>query len=379
VSLVAGVTPRRILLAATVVLAVLLVVTVYAFRDDILKASIDPKAPFQTYRPPPPADYAKRSGWALAPADMARATAADPPVDVFFVHSTTYDSPAQWNAPLTDERSQHELQTVMLPNYAGPFARVGRVFAPQYREATLFSLMTFRDDAQDARRLAYDDVRNAFEAYLQRYNDGRPFILAGGQEGGLIVARLLEEVVARDPAIRRRLVAAYLIDTPAPASVFGPGAAFPACRARGEAHCVVGWTQIVGAAPGLASRRLERAVWWTEGGDLKSSRGEAQLCVNPLLGVQTDQAAPRRLNLGAANATGLEWGARPAFLSREVSARCVGGVLEVSPPNSGSLKPSGSWTDRKKAPDFNLFYADLEADAEARVKAFEAAADKPAR
>jgi hypothetical protein len=243
------------------------------------------------------------------------------------------------------------------------------VFAPQYREATLFSLMTFRDDAQDARRLAYADVRRAFHAFLDRYNQGRPIVLVGVQEGGLIAARLLTEEAAKDPALRRRIVAAYLIDTAVPAEGFGPGAPFPACTSRDETGCVVAWAQVVGGGPHAVMRRLERAVYWAPDGELRPTKGEAKLCVNPVLGKVTDAPAPQRLNLGAANATGLEWGTRPAFLSRQVAARCVDGVLEVSHPGSGALKPSGSWTARKKAPGYNLFYADLEADAQARVRA----------
>ena len=373
----AGVTPRRVLIVVLAILVGLVVIALYVFRDDILRASIEPKIPYQTYRPPPTPDYAARSGWVLAPADPSHATQADPPADVFFVHPTTYDSPHGWNAPTGDERSQHLLQSVMIPNYAGPFAQVGRVFAPQYREATLFALMTYRDDAQDARRLAYDDVRRAFELYLARDNGGRPFVLAGVREGGLIAARLLEEVVAGDPALKRRLVAAYLIDTPAPAARFGPDAPFPACAGRDEAGCVVAWTQAVGDEPVRLDRRVERAVWWGEDGQLRAIKGEPLVCVNPLLGAASGQPAPRRLNLGAANATGLEWGVRPALLSREVAARCVDGVLKVSAPSSGSLKPSGSWLDRRKAPDFNLFYADIEADAQARLKVLMAAQGAP--
>ena len=41
----------------------------------------------------------------------------------------------------------------MLPNYAGPFARLGRIFAPRYRQASLYTLMTLRDDAREARLL----------------------------------------------------------------------------------------------------------------------------------------------------------------------------------------------------------------------------------
>ena len=45
----------------------------------------------------------------------------------------------------------------------------------------------------------------------------------------------------------------------------------------------------------------------------------------------------------------------------------MGGVLRISHPKSASLQPTGSWADRRKAAGYNLFYADLEADAQARL------------
>ena len=45
------------------------------------------------------------------------------------------------------------------------------------------------------------------------------------------------------------------------------------------------------------------------------------------------------------------------------------GCFTISRPKSAMLKPSGSWADRQKAPAYNLFYADLEADAKARMAA----------
>jgi len=95
--------------------------------------------------------------------------------------------------------------------------------------------------------------------------------------------------------------------------------------------------------------------------------GRPILCVNPLLGAKSDQKAAARTNLGAAIATDMEWGLRPAILSRQVSAQCVGGILQVSNPASPSLKLTGGWLDRLKEPGFNLFYADLEADAQERL------------
>jgi hypothetical protein len=353
--------------AITAALAVaLLVVAAFAFRDDILRASIDPKTPFQTYRPPPAPDWTKPAGWLLIPGDPAHPAASDGAADVFFIAPTTYDSADGWNAPIVDRRSQRQLLTLVLPNYAGPFARVGRLFAPQYRQATLFATMTFREDARDARALAYQDVRAAFRQF-RLWNGGRPLIVVGVREGGVIAARLLREEVAADPGLRQRLAAAYLIDAPVPAADYGPGAPIPACRAPGEPRCVAAWMQVVGLGRRVA-RRLDHAAVWGEDGELHGVKDASLLCFNPILGATTDKAAPKRLNRGAANATGLEWGVRPALLSREVSAQCVDGLLRVTAPASGVLKPSGSWADRRKAPDFDLFWADLEADSTGRVR-----------
>ena len=129
------------------------------------------------------------------------------------------------------------------------------------------------------------------------------------------------------------------------------------------------WISVFDGEPDRSQALLDRALVWNAQDELVTLSGRPALCFNPILGAVTDAVAPVRLNLGAANATGLEWDARPAFLARQVGAQCRGGVLHVTRPKSGAFKPTGSWADRRKAPPYNLFYADLEADARARVAA----------
>ena len=167
-----------------------------------------------------------------------------------------------------------------------------------------------------------------------------------------------------------RKVGAYLVDTVVPAVDYGPGAPVPACARRDEAGCVVAWVSVPRGEFGKASEIVRRARVWNDRGRLVSLAGRAPLCVNPLLGAQTDAEAPPRLNLGAANATGLEWGVRPGFMARQVGAQCVDGVLRVSRARSASLRPSGDWIDRLRPHGYNLFWADLEADAKARASAW---------
>ena len=347
----------------------LLLVAAFTFRDQVLRASLDPKEPFQTYRPPPAPDYSRRSAWALMPADPVRRAATDPVADIFFIHPTTYNGGEEWNGPIDHARAVRQLDHVMAPNYAGPFARAGVVFAPRYRQASLYAMLSLREDAQDARLFAYGDIKQAFSFYLDHYNRGRPFILVGVEQGGALAARLLREEIGSDPALLGRMAGAYLIQSVVPADGYRVGSPTPACGARGQARCVVAYMAVPEDQPGTARRVLERALVWGLGGELEPLAGRPALCVNPLLGASSQATAPERDNLGAANATDLEWGLRPAFLPRQVSTRCADGLLRVTHPHSPTLKSSGGWADRLKAPGYNPFYADLDADARARVQA----------
>ena len=348
----------------------IVMVAVYLRRDDVMRAALDPQQPFQTWTPPPAPDYAKPSAWALIPKEPDRWGAGDPPADVFFIHPTTYDGGHDWNAPYDAPAAARQLERVMLPNYAGPFQRVGRVFAPRYRQASMFAGLTNRDDARDARQFAYGDVRAAFQKFLASYNRGRPIVLVGVEQGGQLTGRLIDDLIAPNPDLVKQLAAAYVIEAVVPEHRYTrPEASVSACRMRGEAHCIMAWVSARKDDEETAKRIVDRAFVWNYAGRLVPLGYREPLCVNPLLGALSTDPADVRLNIGAANASGLEWGARPAFLPRQVSARCYHGVLRIQGPSSPSLALAGAWADRQKVAPYNLFYADLEADAKARVAA----------
>lgn len=355
--------PARWFVPGLLSVVLVLAAAVVVFWGDLVSTGLDPKVPFQTYEPPPAPDYARGDGWYLRPArgDLSSA-------DIFFVGPTTYDGGRNWNARIDHPKATREFREVMAPNYVGPFVSVGRVFAPRYRQASLYSLTTLREDAREARQFAYLDVRAAFRNYLARDNGGRPFFIVGVEQGGTLALRLLSDEFVNDPTLESRLVAAYLVDTVVPAD----NPPILPCVARNEAGCLAAWASVPEADPDAARSLLDRALVWNSTGELVNLGRRSAICFNPILGAVSDKTAPVRLHLGAANATGLEWGARPAFMARQVSARCEGGVLRVTRPRSASLRPTGNWADRRKAPGFNLFYADLETDAKARLAAWRA-------
>lgn len=358
-----GLLIRRIIGGVLIGLIALIVIAILVWRGDILRSGLDPEVPFQTYEPPPAPDYAEPSAWALIDAGRAGDAA------VFFVHSTTYDGGAHWNAPIDDPQAEQWLRRSVLPNHAAPFARSGQVSAPRYRQASLYTRLTIREDAREARAFAYQDVAAAFDAWLADHPEG-PIFLVGVEQGGELAARLLRERVAPDPMLRGRLVAAYLMHAAVPADEYDPSAPVPACRDRSETGCVVGWVQVRDMDDDTLNRLGRRAMAWTERGSLELMGERPYLCVNPVLGARSDARAPQREHLGGANATDLEWGVRPAFLTRQTATQCRDGVLRYSRPPSDVFRQTGSWADRRKAPSYNLFYADIEADVERRLTAW---------
>lgn len=337
-----------------------LAIGVAVWRGDILRAGLDPQVPFQTYEPPPAPDYGDPAAWALRDARGPDAG----PAAVFFVHSTTYDGGREWNGPIGDSRADAWLKRVVLPNYAGPFARAGAISAPRYRQGSLYTRLTLRDDAREARAFAWRDVAAAFDAWLARHPDG-PIVLAGVEQGSDLVERLVRERVAVDPNLRARLVAVYLMDVVV--AVDGLSPRVPACTNRRQAGCIVGWSPVSEGNDGAGRRRLRRALVWDDRGRLVDLDGRAALCVNPVTGSTDTAPVPARQHQGATNATGLEWGVRPALMAREIATQCRGGLLRYTEVKTESFRETGSWSDRRKSRPYNLFYGDVEADVLARL------------
>jgi len=55
------------------------------------------------------------------------------------------------------------------------------------------------------------DAVSAFQYYLEKFNDGRPFILAGHSQGSNLIANILSGYMKEHPELYRRMVAAYVI------------------------------------------------------------------------------------------------------------------------------------------------------------------------
>ena len=151
-------------------------------------------------------DYSDQRNWAC------RGSAAGPTqaVDVFFVGPTTFlGNATQFNLPLAEPESRRSfLGAISMEK--GIYDAKANFYAPYYRQAALNVYKLDVGAAAPYFALAYQDVKAAFEHYLQHLNPDRPFILAGFSQGADMIVRLLKDKF-HDPALQARLVAAYAI------------------------------------------------------------------------------------------------------------------------------------------------------------------------
>lgn len=338
-------------------------VVAIVFQDNITRFRLNPQTPYQIYAPPPPPAYGARGAWVLWPENQAAGAA-----DVFYVHSTAYASNKHWNAPLTDRAADAILRRVAAPNEAGPFARIGAVYGPRYRQATLFAMFTHKFDGIAARELAFRDVEKAFLHFLKERPADRPFILAGYGQGGLHVLGLLQLHIDGDEKLRRNLAAAYIIDESVPVAIFSHALkTIEPCRSPQDARCVIAYIDLESGFEDEKRRYRQRALIWDEHGFLVSTPQTPMLCVNPLSWTVSSEFVSAAHHIGAASATGLRVDQTPPPIEKAIGAQCVDGILMVEKPRRNFLRRRHWFGDQWRPQDFNLFYHDLSKDAARRV------------
>ncbi len=294
-----------------------LLASAIVFQDSIFRFVMSPRTPFQITTPPPAPEYGARGAWLLWPETPSKS------VDVFYVHSTTYYRRRRWNAPINHDDADRIRRMIAGPNEAGPFLPIADVYGPRYREATVYSLFTHKYDGLAARKLAYQDVRRAFDAFLAARDPEKPLMLAGYGQGGLHVLGLLNEYFQGEAnPLRHRLAAAYVIGFATPAAFAGQlSPPMPVCAQSTDVRCLVSYVDFESRFDEEMARARRRSLIWDDMGELASTPGDGLVCVNPLTWTRDETYQPAEKHLGAASATGIGFGARPPKLAHAVGAK----------------------------------------------------------
>jgi len=208
-----------------IILGILLIVGISIWWigvDKIIIKMISPNHDFAIQKIPPAPDYNLSKNWAALPqkedyADF-RPTGIAPKdtllekVDVFFIHPTGYFLGKLWNDPIDLDSGTSKKTDKLMANNASIFNDC-EVYAPRYRQATIITFLNMEGaNEQKALALAYQDVKQAFLYFLENYNQGRPFILAGHSQGSYHGKLLIEELIDGKP-LASKMIAAYLMGT----------------------------------------------------------------------------------------------------------------------------------------------------------------------
>lgn len=308
----------------------------------------------ETAKPVAP-DYSKIEHWAahpnkkdnadLIPRPLRKETTTLPEqVDVFFLHPTIFtDEPENeysWNAAVEDEKMNKEVDKTTIKLQASIFNQAGKIYAPRYRQAHLRSF--FEPDTKEgdkALALAYEDVKAAFNYYLEHENKGRPFILAGHSQGARHLKLLLQEMLD-GTELYQQLIAAYIVGWGVEEGSFK---SIPLGTSAEQTGCYLTWrTYAKGYKPN-----------WINDKDV---------CVNPLTWTSEETYAPYTANDGAV-LLGFNILRKKLF-----DAQVQGPILWVGKPNmflGGLLKRNNYHVG-----DFNLFYLNVRRNAVLRAKTF---------
>lgn len=289
---------------------------------------------------------------------------APPVYAVFFVHPTSYLERTRWNAPLGDKDAEQRAR-LFVRGMASPFNHAGQIWAPIYRQATLGAFLVERHEADEARAIAFRDVKQAFDVFLRRTDAAMPIVLVGHSQGSFHLLNLLKERIAGTP-LARRIAAAYVVGWPISVEHDLPLLGLPACTAAGQAGCVMSWGSY--AEPADPGDRLHRYADSIGLDGQKRGKGPI-VCTNPLNGGAVADA-PASANLGTLKPDAdLKDG---KLVAHGVPARCDkrGLLLIGDPPEMGPYVLPGN---DYHVYDIPLFWRNLQVDVSRRVKAWKAA------
>ncbi len=267
-----------------------------------------PKVKFEENKIPETPNYSDLQFWAAHPNKESKAffkpkgvadEASDFPADVFYMHPTSYFGQNNWNYDFKNPQATELIEEVLMPLQASVFNSSCRIFAPKYRQATFYSFLWNTEQGRSALEVAYEDLKKAFEYYLEHENNGRPFFIASHSQGTCHAARLLEEVIDKSDAAKK-MIAAYIVGFRIPEERFTKGH-FQQLKMSQFPHdfnSVIAWDTYL--EKGKPSNVLDRAeVWYSDKNKWIKRAGKKPIGVNPISFQQSYEKINAENNLGA--------------------------------------------------------------------------------
>ncbi|HEY6969703.1 MAG TPA: DUF3089 domain-containing protein [Candidatus Angelobacter sp.] len=204
----------------------------------------------------------KRESWAAN---------ANAPIDCFYVYPTVSTDPTG----NSDMIPKPEEKAVIRAQFAR-FASKCLPYAPMYRQITLTALraaISGKPMPMD-RALAYNDVLDAWNYYLEHDNKGRGVVLIGHSQGSAVLTQLIKSEIDGKP-VQSRIISALLLGTSLPVpkgkDVGGAFQHMPLCHSANQTGCVITYASFRTTSPPPTNSRFGRV----------SGENMVSACTNP--------------------------------------------------------------------------------------------------
>ncbi len=298
-------------------------------------------------------DYSDEEHWLLLPQENTY------DVDVFYLYPTAWvrETGQPYYCEI-DNPSMIAGSQPMVMAQASAFDGVGNIYAPYYRQLDAFwAVQSAPLEEQETyfNGVPYTDVIAAFEYYLEHYNNGRPFILAGHSQGSAMVKAMVKLYMKDHPEVYERMVAAYAIGYFVTQDELDANPHMKFAESADDTGVIISWNV---EAPNMTiANPLAPA---------------GSISINPITWTRGEETASKEQNLGSEvfrrQTASLEYKEQlaDATVNLERGTVVCSTVNIADYPNAGGLFPNGVYHSQ----DYGFYYYNIRANAKNRVNKY---------
>ncbi|KUG22667.1 hypothetical protein ASZ90_007562 [hydrocarbon metagenome] len=304
---------------------------------------------------PQATDYSQAAHWLSLPAVTEK-------VDIFYLYPTAWQkvNNSDPNICEIDNPSMLIGAPAAFARQATAFETFANIYAPYYRQADAAYALTLPLPEHDAliAGIPTMDAVAAFDYYIQHFNNGRPFILAGHSQGSNVLINLLTGYLKDHPDVYARMIAAYVIGYPVTAQVIADNPHLKFATGPDDTGVIISYnTQAPDVVPGVNP----------------VLSGLVGLVINPITWTRTDTVATTAEGLDSIMPDPVTFIFSPVSRYADAQVDIINGVLICTTADEDGLYaltqhafPRGVYHSF----DYPFYYFNLRANAQNRVNKY---------
>jgi len=292
-------------------------------------------------------DYSQSANWLTAD------TSGSKPVDIFYLYPSAYQKGTDGdNYCAVDNVTMVKGANGAFNRQATAFLTVGNIYAPYYRQADatyVLSMPTVAQQDEAIRVIPAADGIAAFQYYLDHFNNGRPFILAGHSQGSNVLLFILSQIKDQ-PDVYARMVAAYVIGFPVTRDYLAQNEPLKFATGPDDTGVIISYNT---EAEGVTQSPLVRP---------------GALAINPISWTVDETEAPKEDNLGSITLiTAAVADLTPVMGLASAQVDTARGVVVCKSVDSAQYTLPGLPAGIYHTFDYPFYYYNLRANAQNRV------------